>query len=426
MEIRALKGFKDILPGEVEQWQWVEERARGLFHRFGFTEIRMPVLEKTELFCRSIGETSDIVEKEMYTFEDRNGDLVTLRPEGTASVIRALVEHTLHAANPVTRLYTMGPMFRHERPQKGRLRQFHQLSVEAIGSGNPAIDVEVMAMAWQLLLELKIPVALEINSLGCHGCRQGFRHELVSFLDPLAEDLCPDCRRRKDTNPLRVLDCKSENCRQHVKDAPAIIDYLCNGCREHFALVKKRLDLLHIPYLVNPFMVRGLDYYCRTTFELVTGELGSQSAVGAGGRYDGLIGQLGGPDLPGIGFAIGMERLILLLEKGKREIPQRKVDLFCLALGREAEERVFPLVHFLRAKGVMAVLDFEGRSLKAQLKLADRLRASYVYILGERELQEGVGQLRNMATGIQVPVSVHADTAQWGELVLSNINKNDK
>ncbi|MEJ2690377.1 MAG: histidine--tRNA ligase, partial [Deltaproteobacteria bacterium] len=288
MAVRALKGFKDILPDEVGIWQHIEVVARDIFHRFGFSEIKVPILEKTELFVRSIGEATDIVEKEMYTFTDRNGAMVTMRPEGTASVLRAFVENSLHAKQPLVKLYTVGPMFRHERPQKGRLRQFHQLSVEALGSDNPRLDAELMAMAWLVLNELGVKAGLEVNSLGCPECRPAFKRKLVDFLRQYAGQVCEDCERRRDTNPLRVLDCKSEKCREKYAGAPSILDNLCPGCREHFEKTKAGLAQLDIPYSINPSMVRGLDYYTRTTFELITDALGAQSAVGAGGRYDGL------------------------------------------------------------------------------------------------------------------------------------------
>jgi len=275
MTIQALKGFKDILPDEVRVWQHIEATARGIFHRFGFTEIRVPILEKTELFARSIGEATDIVEKEMYSFTDRNGDSVTMRPEGTAPVLRAFIEHGLQTKLPVQRLYTIGPMFRHERPQKGRLRQFHQMSVEVLGLDHPRLDAELIAMAWLILEELGLTTSLQINSLGCPACRPAYKEALVSFLAVRQEHICEDCKRRSLTNPLRVLDCKSSHCQEHYVSAPAILDHLCPGCAGHFEQTKRSLDLLAVPYAVNPFMVRGLDYYTRTTFELITDALGA-------------------------------------------------------------------------------------------------------------------------------------------------------
>src|SRR3989339_379118 len=307
MTIQALKGFKDILPEEVGLWQHIEASARDILHRFGFAEIRVPILEKTELFARSIGEATDIVEKEMYSFADRNGDSVTMRPEGTASVLRAFIEHGLQTRLPVQRLYTIGTMFRHECPQKGRLRQFHQLSVEVLGLDHPRLDAELIAMAWLILEELGLTTSLQITSLGCPACRPAYKEALVNFLAARQDLICEDCRRRTVSNPLRVLDCKSSHCQEQYVDAPAILDHLCLGCADHFAQTRASLELLAVPYAVNPFMVRGLDYYTRTTFELLTDTLGAQSAVGAGGRYDGLVAQLGGDKgMTGIGFPMRM------------------------------------------------------------------------------------------------------------------------
>lgn len=423
MAVKGLKGFKDILPDETHNWQRVEAIARDVFRRFGFAEIRVPILEKTALFVRSIGEATDIVEKEMYTFLDRNGSSLTMRPEGTASVLRAFVEHGMHVSQPVQRLYTIGPMFRHERPQKGRLRQFHQMSVEVVGAGSALVDAEVMAMAWQLLREVGVHVRLEINSLGCPGCRPAFKETLVAFLDERRDKLCADCERRLQTNPLRVLDCKSSNCREHFDQAPSILENLCGNCEGHFQAVRQGLHLLDIPFKVNSFMVRGLDYYTRTAFELVTDELGAQSAVAAGGRYDGLVSQLGGPRLPGIGFAVGMERLLLLLglQGGPSEPPP--VDLFLVTLGENATVRGFQLAYGLRARGLQVIMDHEGHSLKNQMKQAGRLKAGFVLILGEDELVSGQGILRNMESGEQEALDLPEDSVAWCEIVAGKLGK---
>ncbi len=397
MSIKALKGFKDILPQEIGTWQQAESVARAIFHRYGFREIRVPILEQTGLFLRSIGATTDIVEKEMYTFTDKNGDSVTLRPEGTASVLRAFVEHNLHLLQPIQRLYTIGPMFRHERPQKGRLRQFHQMSVEVLGSEEPQVDAELMAMAWQLMTGLGLTVSLEINSLGCPACRPAYNQALRDFIDARADQLCEDCRRRRQTNPLRVLDCKNPNCQAQYQGVPELPDFLCDDCRTHFGEVQRLLTLLAVPYTLNAFMVRGLDYYTRTTFELLTGDLGAQSAVGAGGRYDGLVAQLGGPPLSGIGFAVGLERLTLLLEQAHGQQGDSGTDLFIVALGEAARDRAFLLAQECRGAGFAVLLDPAGRSMKAQMKQADKFGARYALILGEDELQRGVVLLRNMA-----------------------------
>jgi len=393
VKIQAINGFKDILPEATPLWQRVERCARSVFHRFGLQEIRTPVLEKTELFARSIGEATDIVEKEMYTFPDKG---ITMRPEGTASLLRAFIEHGLHVRGPVQRLYTIGPMFRHERPQKGRLRQFHQIDVEIIGATEPESDAEVMAMGRMLLDELGVNASLEVNSLGCPSCRPAFRNDLIAFLHEKEQNLCPDCRRRLHTNPLRVLDCKVSGCRSLVADAPSILDGLCAECGEHLEGVRENLDLLGLAYNLNPFMVRGLDYYTRTTFEFITDRLGAQAAVGAGGRYDGLIEQLGGPALPGIGFAIGMERLILLMEQGQQEEEAPGMDLCIAALGPEARRFGMQLTQALRRRGLSVAMDTRGRSLKAQMKQAGRLNCRYTLIVGEDELQRQNAILRDM------------------------------
>ncbi|MBU0730921.1 MAG: histidine--tRNA ligase [Proteobacteria bacterium] len=405
MELQALKGFKDILPGESESWQWLEAKARNIFQRFGFSEIKVPILEKTELFARSIGEATDIVEKEMYTLIDRNGESITMRPEGTAPVLRAFIENALHTRQPVQRLFTIGPMFRHENPQKGRLRQFHQMSVEVIGTHNPKLDAEVMAMAWTLLDECGLTASLEINSLGCKACRPAYRQALTAFLAGIKDTLCEDCKRRTDTNPLRVLDCKNPECRNKLGNAPSILDNLCSPCNDHFVAVKNGMEILNVPFTVNSFMVRGLDYYTRTTFELVTDQLGAQSAVGAGGRYDGLVEQLGGPDLPGFGFGIGMERVLLLMEQKNILPPAQEADLFIAALGDNALEKAYALLQVLRVKGLKASMDIEGRSLKSQMKQANRVNARFTLILGEDELAKGQGVLRDMSTKEQQEIS---------------------
>jgi histidyl-tRNA synthetase len=396
LKLKALNGFKDILPGEAELWKQVEDRARDVFCRFNFAEIRLPILEKTELFARSIGETTDIVEKEMYTFVDKQ---ITMRPEATASLLRAYIEHGLYVQKPVQRLFTIGPMFRHERPQQGRLRQFHQMDVEVLGSASPRVDAELMAMGTMLLSELGLSVSLEVNSLGCPACRPAFRENLLSFLESRQDALCEDCKRRSVTNPLRVLDCKNPNCRSLVEDAPSIQEHLCPECAAHFGEVQDGLRQLGIAYSLNKFMVRGLDYYCRTTFEFTTTDLGSQSAVCAGGRYDGLVEQLGGPKIPGIGCAMGMERLVLLLQKEQKAVgPATGMDLFLAGLGNAASRMVFSLMQSLRKEGVRVVMDLDNRSLKSQMKQADKAGARFVLMIGDEELAKNTGMLRNMAT----------------------------
>jgi histidyl-tRNA synthetase len=416
VNIKALNGFKDLLPGEVELWQRLEALARDIFARFNFSEIRLPILEKTDLFSRAIGESTDIVEKEMYTFVDKQ---VTMRPEATASLLRAYIEHGLHVQKPVQRLFTIGPMFRHERPQKGRLRQFHQMDAEVLGSANPRVDAEMMAMGAMLLGELGLSVSLEMNSLGCPVCRPGFRTSLLAFLDDRHQALCDDCKRRSSTNPLRVLDCKNPKCREQVLDAPSLLEHLCADCADHLSGVQEGLEQLGVQYSLNKFMVRGLDYYTRTTFEFITGDLGAQAAVGAGGRYDGLIEQLGGPrGVPGIGFALGMERLVLLLQQKEAELAASGVDLLVAGLGEQSSRYGFGLTHALRTGGMRVVMDLEGRSLKSQMKQAGKLGVPYVLILGENELAEGKAVLRNMATQEQQEILLQDEATTVATLML--------
>jgi histidyl-tRNA synthetase len=405
--ITGIKGMNDILPGEVETWQFLEKTARRIFQAYGFAEIRVPVVEKTELFCRSIGETTDIVEKEMYTFDDKSGNSLTLRPEGTAPVMRSFIEHKLHALDPVAKLYYMGPMFRYERPQKGRYRQFHQIGAEAVGIMDPKIDAQILAMLVHFFDEAAIPdVSLQVNSLGCPECRPGYRQALIEQLAERLDALCDDCRRRYRTNPLRVLDCKVPGCKEATADSPSVLDHLCGGCSDHFSQVREYLQSLRIPFAVNPRMVRGLDYYTKTTFEMVTGSLGAQNAVAAGGRYDGLIRDLDGPALPGIGFAMGLERLVLL--KGAAQLTPSRPALFLATLGAEASRQAFLLMAELQRRGIHVEMDYEGKSLKSQLRRADKLRARYVLILGEDELARQMAPLRNMDASTQEEVALSA------------------
>jgi len=396
-KITAIKGIKDILPKDAPVWHKVELTARKIFECFGFCEIRVPIMEKTSLFQRSIGETTDIVEKEMYTFRDRDDELLTLRPEATASVIRAYIEHNLPAADPITKLYTMGPMFRRERPQKGRFRQFHQIDAESFGDDQPASDAEVIFMLMHLLHTLGVEkLSLEINSLGCKVCRPVFSEAVVAYLKGSEGKLCPDCQRRIYTNPLRVFDCKVEACHEIVEDAPSILNSLCGACSDHFADVKHYLSDLKLDYQVNPQMVRGLDYYTKTAFEVKSGALGAQNSLAGGGRYDGLVSFLGGPEVPGIGFGIGMERLIACLPPSTDHPYQN--DIFIAALGTRAQKIAFTLTQELRRKGISAAMDYSDKSLKSQMKRADKLNSAYTLIFGDKEIDENSAQLRDMKT----------------------------
>ena len=399
VQIKAIRGFSDILSPETTRWKSLEDRAREVLEGFGFSEIRIPILEQSELFSRGIGEGTDIVEKEMYTFTDRGGDLITMRPEATASVVRAYLEHKMYATDPVAKLYSIGPMFRHERPQKGRLRQFHQINAEVFGISQPAIDAEVMAIVMHYLAGVDAArCVLQINSLGCSRCRLPFKEKLRVFLKDHLPQLCEDCRRRMDQNPLRSFDCKVQGCREVMTKAPLISDDLCAECAEHFSAVRDYLELLEMSYEVNPMMVRGLDYYTKTTFEVIADGLGAQNTVAAGGRYDGLVTALGGPDIPGIGFAVGMERLLLIVpDAGLSSGP----SLFIAALGKEPQREAFRISYTLNRAAVRTMTDYEGRGLKAQMRRADKSGARYVLILGEDEQRAGKAILRDMADGRQ-------------------------
>ncbi|MGC8720829.1 MAG: histidine--tRNA ligase, partial [Thermodesulforhabdaceae bacterium] len=364
--LQAVRGMLDILPEEVERWRFVEEKARSLFALFGYKEIRTPLLEPTELFARSIGEATDIVEKEMYTFQDAKGRSVSLRPEATASIIRAFIQHQLYTTRD-RKFFLIGPMFRHERPQKGRYRQFHQIDVEAFGIQDPMLDAELMFMATTFLNSIGVKgVRLEVNTLGCSVCRPAFRTVLQDYLKNHSEKLCPDCLRRIDRNPLRCFDCKVPQCKEAMTDAPRITDFVCEKCLEHFSLVKSHLDELSVSYSVNPAMVRGLDYYVRTAFEIVTESLGAQNAVGGGGRYDGLVKDLGGPDIPGIGFALGTERILLLMDESSLPTRSEGVDVYMVLLGEDSRRKGFQLAQKLRMAGISVEMDYDPKSIKSQ------------------------------------------------------------
>ena len=414
MKITSIKGFSDVLPSEVGLWQAVESAARRIFRAYNFAEIRIPILEKTELFSRSIGETTDIVEKEMYTFEDRDSrgaepaesTKLTLRPEGTAGVVRAYIEAEMFKTEPVRKLYYLGPMFRRERPQKGRMRQFHQIGAEAIGRGDPLIDAEILLLLSDFFHALGLTEpALLINSLGCSDCRPRYREVLLAFLRERRDQLCNNCQRRIERNPLRALDCKEPGCIRATKDAPSILDWLCDACRDHFAMVQRLLNATGVSFAVNSRMVRGLDYYCRTTFEWTTAMLGSQSAVAAGGRYDGLVQDLGGPAIPGVGFALGVERLTMLLKMQERPAPSGP-SVYIAWVGEKARDWAFPLVHRLREKGLMVEMEGEVRSLKSQMRRADKLKAVSVLIVGDDELHKGAAALRDMASKQQEEIKL--------------------
>lgn len=406
--IQLIRGFKDILPGETECWQHIEEQAVALFEAFGFKQIRVPVMERTELFARSIGELTDIVEKEMYTFTDRDGTQITLRPEATAAIVRAYVQHKLHAADPVQKYYTIGPMFRRERPQKGRYRQFYQINAEVMGVASPLIDAQLIYLLATLLQRLDVTdVMPHVNSLGCAACRPAFRQALAQFLEGCVGDLCEDCRRRRERNPLRILDCKVPSCRQALTGAPIMADHLCKDCRCDFDQMQQALSLLGVSFVIDVRLVRGLDYYVRTTFEIQTGALGAQSAVAGGGRYDGLIQALGGPALPATGFAIGFDRLAEIVGQNRSDWsigPQ----IYLAAMGDAARLMAFQWSCALGKAGVRVEMDLSDRGLKGMLKRADRLKARKVVILGENERADGVALVRDMRTKQQETLPIQA------------------
>jgi len=402
MRIQAIRGVKDIMPDEIEKWRWVENKANQVFNRYGFKEIRLPIFEKTMLFSRGIGETTDIVEKEMYTFEDRGGEKVTLRPEGTASVVRAFIEHKMYTTQTVQKFYYLGPMFRYERPQAGRFRQFYQIGVEAMGSHNPSIDVEVMIMLMEFLNVLGLnQFELQINSLGCNKCRPEYRETLKKSITNHLTDLCKNCNTRYQKNPLRVLDCKIKRDIEIASELPRITDYICDECKCHFEKVQGLLRDTQIPYSINSNLVRGLDYYTHTAFEVTSRELGAQNAISGGGRYNTLVEEFEGPPTPCFGFALGLERLISLIPFDKMESIETNPDVFVVTLGEEAKLKVFNLVHQLRSGGISVERDYDEGSIKSQMRKANRSASSFALIIGENEIKSGNYQLKNMQDGKQ-------------------------
>jgi histidyl-tRNA synthetase len=405
-QYKTLKGMQDILPPDTFLWQSVEQTARRIFSAFGFQEIRVPVLEATSVFSRSIGEQTDIVEKEMYSFTDKGGRSVSLRPEGTAAVVRSYVEHNLHSLPSPQKFYYSGPMFRYERPQSGRFRQFYQIGVEAFADPHPRMDAEVISMLGRFLTSIGLEgVSFQINSIGCEQCRPAYKDALLGFFSDKKENLCPDCVRRFDQNPLRILDCKVSRCIEARSDAPRITDHLCQDCRTHFEKLQDLLTLLEVSFAVNPEMVRGLDYYTRTTFEVTSQGLGSQNAVAAGGRYNRLVKEFGGPDTPAIGFAVGMERMVGLL-KQSASLTRPAPAVFIAALGEAAGNAALRIAGKLRDQDLWAEVGDAESSLKSQLRRADRLAARFVFILGDEELRSGTLKWKNLADASQGEVKM--------------------
>ena len=404
--INVPKGTKDVLPNQSYKWQYIEDAARQVARVFNFKEVRTPVFEHTELFKRGVGETTDVVNKEMYTFEDKGGRSMTLKPEGTAGVARMFIENGLASSPMPVKTFYITPCFRYENPQAGRLREFHQFGIEVFGSSSPETDAEVIFAASSFLNKLKIKgVKLEINSIGCRICRNEYNKALKNHFAPHLDEMCSNCRSRFDKNPLRILDCKEEKCKNIAKNAPKITDYLCDDCKKHFETVRSLLDAQGLEYSVNPNIVRGLDYYSRTVFEFVSTQIGAQGTVCGGGRYDGLIKELGGNDLPAIGFAAGIERLLLLMENTSVPFPEDNApEIYLAGMDDKSRAQAFKTAAYLRGNGVSAEVDHMGRSVKAQLKYADKIGAKFVAVIGESELESGILNIKKMSDGTTAAV----------------------
>ena len=408
MLTNAPKGTKDIMPSQVYKWHYVEKKFAEICDRFGFKEIRTPVFEHTELFTRGVGDTTDIVQKEMYTFNDHGNRSITLKPEGTSPAVRAFVEHKQYAEVQPTKLYYVTPCYRYEKPQSGRLREFHQFGIEIFGTSSMLADADVICLGHDFLKEMGITdIELRINSVGCPNCRKKHREALREYLKPRYDELCDTCKSRYETNPMRIIDCKSEICQEIVKDAPMMIDFLCDDCKKAFEDVQKDLDAMGIEYVIDPRIVRGLDYYTKTAFEFVTTKIGAQGTVCGGGRYDNLIEEVGGPSTPGVGFGLGIERLLMLMDACGYEIPEPEpVDAFIAVMGDAATAFGLKLIRQLRLAGVKAEMDTLQRNIKGQFKYADRLNAKYTIVIGDNELAEGVVSVKEMATSDQKQVKV--------------------
>ena len=410
---KAIKGTQDILPDVVYKNQFIEQTLLDIASKFGFREIRTPVFEHTELFQRGVGETTDVVQKEMYTFDDKGGRSITLRPEGTAGAARAFLEHGLfNEALPQKLCYVLN-CYRYEKPQAGRWREFQQFGVEMLGAAHPAADAEVISLANEIFAFLGVEgIELQLNSIGCPECRKNYHAALKEYFEAKKDELCPTCLGRLEKNPMRILDCKSPVCSEIAKDAPAIIDYICEDCSKHFESVKKYLDKMNIEYSVNPRIVRGLDYYTRTVFEFVSTDIGAQDTVCGGGRYDGLIEELGGPHVPSLGFGLGTGRLLMLLEAQGIELPKPSgCDIYIAPMGENASYEAAAIVADLRAGGISAQTDVVGRSLKAQMKYADKIGAKYTMVLGDDEIASGKAKIKNMDSG-EATEMVLADLAE--------------
>lgn len=406
MLTNAPKGTKDIMPDQVYKWHYIEKKWKEICERYGFKEIRTPIFEHTELFQRGVGDTTDIVQKEMYTFNDHGGRSITLKPEGTSPAVRAFIEHKQYAEVQPIKLYYDIPCFRYEKPQSGRLRQFHQFGVETFGTPNMVADAEIIAIGYDFLTSMGVTdLTLEINSVGCPECRAKHRKALKEFLAPKYDQLCDTCKSRYEKNPMRILDCKSPIDQELVQGAPMMVDFLCDDCKNAFEDLQKNLDALEIPYIVNPKIVRGLDYYTKTAFEFVTNSLGAQGTVCGGGRYDNLVEEVGGPPIPGVGFGLGKERLLMLMEANGVVIPKPSdCDVFIATMGEKAKLYGQKLLFELRRNGVKCQIDDLQRNFKGQFKYADRLGAKCAVVIGDNELETGVATLKDMENGSQSEV----------------------
>ena len=399
--IIAPRGTHDILPSESHRWHHIENKIKNICLEFGYKEIRTPIFESTELFERGVGDTTDVVQKEMYTFKDKGGRSVTLRPEGTACIVRSFVESSLYAQPQPTKLYYLYPCFRYEKPQAGRLREFHQFGVEVMGADSAAMDAEIISLAMQVFRRLDVTgIELNINSIGCPTCRKAYNDALKAYFAPHLDELCETCRQRYEKNPLRILDCKSKECKVIYKDAPVLLDHICEDCAEHFEKLKTYLTTMGIPFVVDPTIVRGLDYYTKTVFEIISKNKGSEGTICGGGRYNGLVAEIGGPEMPGVGFAMGLERLLLVLESLEL-LPENeeRPDLFIANIGEGADMFVQKLVYDLRNQGICAERDYLNRSVKAQMKYANKTGARYSAVIGDDDIAAGSVNVKNMETG---------------------------
>jgi histidyl-tRNA synthetase len=415
LDIKAPRGTKDISIKESYKWQYVEQKVRDLTALYHYREIRTPIFEHTELFARGVGDTTDVVQKEMYTFEDKGGRSITLRPEGTAGAVRSFIESGIAGGPQPTKMYYLSaPVFRYENPQAGRLREHHQFGVEVFGAKDASIDAEVISLALNLLQELGVHnLSLNINSIGCKHCRPAYNQALKAYYTARKDQLCDTCLERLERNPLRLLDCKEQKCAQLAAEAPKMVEYLCPECEAHFQALQSYLQQLGIDFAINPKIVRGLDYYTKTVFEIISSEIGAQGTVCGGGRYDGLVGQLGGPEMPGIGFGMGIERLLMVMESAGVVIPEpRPLQVFLCTMGQAAREKAFQLIGQLRRAGISADMDHAARSMKAQFKYADKLGAKYTLSIGDNELETGKANLKNMEDGCQVEVSLD-EVSNW-------------